>query len=211
MKTKELDPEKLRKREETLKAGKVHGTAEPLTRRNRHSSIVGDAASQLRATLPDENLLRLVWLQATGSDHDLQWRLFERSLYGLENITSFFDDKPMYSCFHFHESHFFRDRHVIDGAIICFANVKSGEVQAKLCLNVYSERCDELKFSKLGRQFENGVCDPRELDKAGEAYWADCEVERSDKAAVLAYLSTKYDRPNLTDFQLGVLSGEVRM
>jgi hypothetical protein len=208
VKTKESSTENLRRRDEALQAGLIHKTNQPLKRLNRYSSIVHSAANQLRATLPDESLLRLVWLQAVGLDHHIQCELFESSLYGKEFVTSFFDKDGLYPCFHFYESDFFRDRDVLDGAVICEAI--GAEFSARLCLNMYSERYEQVQSSKLGRHFGSGVCDPRELEKLGRAYWADCDIDRDDKEAVLAYLSQKYDRPNLTDFQLGALGGEVR-
>ena len=121
---------------------------------------------------------------------------FRGSLYGLVDVLDM-ENKNTRTCYYFGFSEFFRYRDVLDGAILT-----AGYNLLQLCINNLSPRANEFRKSPLVEVFSEGVLDPTQLEKQNKAYIADCDVDRCDKAQVLAYLQSKYQKGWLIDINL---------
>ncbi len=137
---------------------------------------------------------RLLWLHARHPYESLQLMQFEATLYGTVDLLDLAETPLARPCFFFTYSEFFRFREVLDGAFVASDN------QGVFCLNSFSPRFEKLKNSQLCRAFR-GIRDPIDLERTGEAYVADCDVSRKDRAAVLEYVKVKYARPRLIPFE----------
>jgi hypothetical protein len=198
IKTKEDDPQELADRLEVLRRGQIADSATPFIPQNTISRIIKKAAEQLLAYPDETNAFRLVWLLALGSDANGQYEQFRSTLYGLTNVVGP-DNPTLIPCYYLHHSGFFRWRNSLDGAVIATPE------GAELCLNTFSPRYEEFKYSEVGRMFGTSVVDPLELERKGKTYLADCEIDRNDENAVLSYAARKYNRPALMTFNMGSL------
>lgn len=199
LKTKFPSTEELEKRKHQLYSGEIHNIHELVIGKNTLSGIIKKAKDQLES-FRDENVLRLVWLLATGHLAEPRMLQFEATLYGLEPIVS--RDCTRY-CFFFYNSDFYRFREILDGAIV------STESEAKLLLNPLSPRYAQIKSSSLPKHFGEAVVDPMELESLGKAFLVDNEVNRGDKEAVLQYLGKKYALENPMNITMTFLSGTI--
>jgi len=149
------------------------------------------------ASFREENIdFKWLWLYALGKAPDLKMRQFLATLYGVMYIGDFEKSGPSLPCFYFSFNEFYRSSEIIDGAII------STRQEAKLCLNNFSTRYMALKNSVLYRKFQGGICDPERLESEGKAYIADCDLDRSNKKAVLKYIQNKYNKKKLLDIEM---------
>ncbi len=73
----------------------------------------------------------------------------------------------------------FRD--ILDTAIV------STEAEAKLLLNPLSPQYEQMKTSSLPKHLGNAVIDPIELEKEGQTFLVEGDVDRNNKEAVLRY------------------------
>lgn len=206
VKDKFPDPKKLRRRKEALFRGQVYDEHEPAGYRNVVSYVIREAADQLAAFSHEPVDFRIVWLHARGRHLEVQRDQFKATLYGsveivdLDDMAGTVTSRP---CFYFGFSEFFNLRDVLDGAFI------STDREGLFCLNALSPRYFALKGSALCGAFYPGICDPVEKEREGEAYVADCDMSRKDKAAVLRYLKGKYGRSKLLDLNMVHYSAEV--
>ena len=65
---------------------------------------------------------------------------------------------------------------------------------SQLCLNSFSHRLREMRESSLTKLYaaKGGLIDPSNLEARGEAFLADCNLNRRDESAILWYVQEKY-------------------
>ena len=170
-------------------------------RKNRLSGIIKKATNQLRG-YEETDILRIVWLLATGHLAEPRLLQFEATLYGLTTLLDWSNQRGCI-CYFFYNSDFFRYRDVLDAAIV------STETKPKLLLNPLSPRYEHMKNSSLPKHLGKAVVDPIELEKEGKAYFVDSDVDRSDEEAVLGYLRDKYKSENIRNIPMHFMSGTV--
>lgn len=195
IKEKEDDPARAEREAAIAREGGMAERYEYWGPRNTVSRIAKEAAQQLTSWPEDQRDFCVLWLHAEGRDPESQWEQFRGTLLGTTNIIEM-DQDSMKECFFFHDSAFYRWRDVLDGAIVSAAN------EAQLWVNPLSARADGLQASELARAF--GHChDPREYEERGEAYIADCEIDRKDTGAVKLYLQEKYKTAPMDHMHVG--------
>jgi hypothetical protein len=199
LKTKFPSSEEIKKRKHQLYSGEIHNIHELVIGKNTLSGIIKKAKDQLKS-FKEENVLRIVWLLATGHLAEPRMLQFEATLYGLAPIVS---SERTGDCYFFYNSDFYRFREILDGAIV------STESEAKLLLNPLSPRYAQLKSSTLPKHLGKTVVDPIELESLGKAFLVDDEVDRGDKEAVLRYLRKKYGLEDLMNLTMTYLSGTI--
>lgn len=197
LKTKFPSLEEIEERKRRLYSGAIHNVHEIILGNNTLSGIIKKAKNQLR-NYREENILRLVWLLATGHLAEPRMFQFEATLYGSTTIAS---TERALGCYFFYNSDFYRFREILDGAII------STETRAKLLLNSLSPRYEQLKNSSLPKYLGDAVVDPIELESNALAFMLDGDVDRKDKETILAYLRKKYGLQNVVDITMNYLSG----
>lgn len=197
IKTKEDDQSVLDARLECLRRRGIAEGGASFAPQNTMSGIIKYGVEKQLAQYPEhERDFCLLWLVAAGTDSEAQYQQFLGTLYGLTNVCGP-DDLSLMPCYYFRNSAFFRWPK-LDGAIVGTLG------RFKLCVNSYSPQADTLKYSSLAERFATAVTDPRDLEARGEAYVADCHIDRRDEQGVIRYLQRKYDRPALMSMDLGM-------
>ena len=168
------------------------GTAERkkfLGRTNAVSAQVRDGAEQLVTTPSTPEAFRLLALIAFGDDPETQASQFQATLYGTVDVLTPGEAGSAVAtpCFFFSFSEFFRLRH-IDAAMIMIPGA------SRLCLNSFGYCLPEMRESSLTKLYaeNDGLIDPSSLEAKGEAFLADCNLDRRDEAALLRYVQEKY-------------------
>lgn len=201
LKTKFPSSEEIEERKRILYSGAIHNVHEVIIRKNRLSGIIKKAKDQLK-NYQEENILRIVWLLATGHLAEPRMHQFESTLYGLTTVVSLSSQRT-FDCYFFYDSDFYRFREILDGAII------STESEAKLLLNPLSPRYAQLKSSSLTKHLGNAVVDPVELERQTQAFLVVGDIDRNDKEAVLRYLREKYRLEHVINITMNYLSGTI--
>lgn len=196
LKTKFPSEAEIEERKNLLVAGEIHNVHELIIRKNRLSKIIKKAKNQL-GNYKGKEILRMVWLLATGHLAEPRMLQFEATLYGLAPLVS---NERTGDCYFFYNSDFFRYRDVLDAAIV------STESEAKLLLNPLSPRYAQIKSSSLTKYLGKAVVDPIELEKNGKAFFVDSDLDRGDKEAVLRYLREKYKSDDIVNLTMNYLS-----
>ncbi len=199
IKTKEDDPSEVSQRQEALRRGEIVDIATPFVPRNTLSGILRHGVKQLRALTAERRNLSLLWLIAVGADQIGKYEQFRSTLYGLTNVIGP-DNNSRIRCYYLRDSAFFRWRADLDGAVISTLN------GAELCINSYSPRAEALARSDLAARFGTAIVSPSEEERQGQAYVADCDIDRRDEEAILRFLAEKYGRSALMTFSLGTHS-----
>jgi len=191
------DPAMTEREAVLLEQGHIVSRSESMGSRNNMSGVIQNGVNQLIEHCDDGDCFRVLWLNARGRDSELQVRQLRATLYGIAQLVDF-GSKPQDSreCYYFHESSFFTHRAVLDGAIV------ATDQHGSLCINSYSPRLRTFRESALVSTFEEGVCDPENLERASRIYVADCDHERQDGKALLDYIRRKYGRERL--YNLGI-------
>ncbi|MEA2561261.1 MAG: hypothetical protein QOH06_2765 [Acidobacteriota bacterium] len=167
---------------------------------NTIASKARDGVCQLNDYPSEERDFSLLWLHAEGEEPQSQVEQFASTLYGKANVYSIMNSKFSHECYFFHDSVFYRWRATLDGAIL------STFTTTKLCINTYSPRYTSFRASEIVRAFDQAVVDPIELERAGRAIVADCDVDRRKHVDVIRYLAVKYNEEYLQHFQMASLS-----
>lgn len=171
---------------------------QPLSRLNRISSLITGAAVQLRATPATPDTLRVLVFVAAGHDTAVQEKQFRSTLYGEVDLITHMEDHHAVArpCFYFSFSEFFRLPDV-DAALTILGS------RCQLFVNDFSHRLDTLRASRLYQTIDQAgaVIDPRKLESAGDAFIADCDTDRRDQDAILAYVKDKYALPTAIPFE----------
>jgi hypothetical protein len=204
LKTKFPSDSQVEERDRQLETTGVHVVREPAVRKNTLSGIITDAATQLAQYPLLKDSLRLVWLLSTGHLADARIHQFETTLFGSTQIIDI-TNKWSGTCYFFSNSDFFRCRDVLDAAIV------SIELEPKLLLNPLSPRYEQIKGSSLAKLLAKDLIDPIELEKLGQAFVVEGEVDRNNEEEVLLYLKTKYKSQRLEKMEMMSLSGTLRV
>jgi hypothetical protein len=199
LKTKFPSEVEMEGRKRLLVSGEIHNINELIIRKNRLSNIIKKAKNQLK-NYREEDILRIVWLLATGHLVEPRMLQFKATLYGSAYLVS---NKRTGDCFYFYNSDFFRYREVLDAAII------STELKCELLLNPLSPRYAQMKSSSLTKYLSEYVVDPIQLEKDGKAFLVDNDVNRDDKGSILRYLREKYESDDIIDIKMNYLSGTI--
>ena len=201
LKTKFPSLKEVEKRRRILDSGEIHSIHELVIGKNTLSGIIKKAGGQL-SRYYDEDVIRVVWLLATGHLAEPRMLQFEATLYGSAPIVS---SQGASDSYFFYNSDFYRYREMIDGAIV------STESDAKLLLNPLSPRYAQLKTSSLPKHLGKFVVDPFELESHGKAFIVDSDVDRADREAVLNYLREKYGLADMMNLTMTYLSGTLTL
>ncbi len=194
IKDKFPDPSAEQQRTQALSAGAIWTEEQGIGYENVISGVIRHGAGQLASFQKEHVDFRLIWLHARHRYESLQLLQFESTLYGTVNLLDLAGAPVALPCFFFTYSEFFRFQGVLDGAFV------ASDYQGALCVNNLSARFEKLKSSQLCRAFP-GFRDPIELERAGKAYIADCNMTRKDQTGVLEYVKAKYKRPRLIPFE----------
>lgn len=141
----------------------------------------------------------LVWLIAGQRDATiLTAKAAISRLYGIETLQGYTetDDYYLKPCYFFHESLFFKYKH-LDAVVVHSCD------DVTLCLNPHSSRYAAWKTYPFLSAFST-VIDPVAEESMGAALFADCDMDRRDTNQVVRYLRQKYQlrRPTITQFVL---------
>ena len=173
-----------------LREDRVHVGERSLVRSNVVEEEVRKALKQLVATPMADGALWLVALiSRTVYRSDVTLQQIHGTLYGLRPIM-YVDTSGRtvsWDCLYFSHSEFHRHPE-LDGAIVI------DQSAAELCLNDFGQRVERVRDSVLGRHFakKGALNDAATLESRGGFFWADCELDRNDKHAVLEYVKDKY-------------------
>jgi Holliday junction resolvase len=196
------DPDALAEERARLAAGELVPFAESAGRNKGVSEKIRYGAKQLQAHDLIGTGFRLLWLHAGGRNPEVQFEQFRATLYGMTHIVA-----PELArttrCYYFGHSEFFRLREHLAGAVI------STLTQLQLCINALFPQVSEFRKSALVETFSKGLLDPDRLEREGNAFVADCDIDRKDEAAVLMYLQAKFRRPRLMNMNLGSMGAQV--
>lgn len=202
LKEKIDDPDALANENARLAIGELVPFAESTGTNERVSEKARDGIKQLLAHDLTGIGFRLLWLHAGGRDPEVQYEQFRATLYGMTHIVA--PELPHTTrCYYFGHSEFFRCRHLLAGAVI------TTPTKLQLCINSLFIDVSAFRKSSLVETFNGGLLDPDHLERQGDAFVADCDINRNDETAVLQYLQTKYQHPRLMNMNLGSVGARV--
>jgi hypothetical protein len=206
-KTKIDDPSTLARRREALDRGELFPSHAPIKPDNGLARITRKAVKQIAATAPHvPHDFRVVWFTAAGRNHEAKRMQYIATLYGSTNIFQLGQSR-LKRCYFFRNSDFFRHREALDGAVV--AEIEGDNISARLCMNSLSPRYERFRECALRASFGTAIVDPREDERNGEAYVADCELDRTQSTGVLQFLQSKYGVENLMDMDMSLASVEI--
>jgi len=194
-----------KERTNTLDSGGIYQTNEAITRKNRLSGVISKAASQLNGGRRSTHVFSVVWLLASGYNAEQVMYQFEATLFGSTTIYDVTRNKATSDCFYFYNSDFYRHKEILDGAII------STEHNAKLLINSLSSRYNEFKKSSLPIKLSKAIVDPIGIEKNGNGYIVDGDVDRTNKEAVIKYLCNKYNSERMINVTMKYHSGTMKI
>lgn len=200
VKAKGDDPGALLERRRKLAQGELVIYGARWAPKNTISGIAKEGVRQLAEHPREEHDFSLLWLHAEGSDPESQFEQFAFTLYGKTSVHSLLNSRFSYECYFFYDSVFYRWRDILDGAIL------STSSKAQLCINTYGPRYSSFQSSEIVKAFDKGVIDPLELERAGRAIVADCDIDRNDHDKVKQYLAAKYNEKYLDHMHVGKVS-----
>lgn len=205
-KTKFDDPIRHAQRIATLAEGEVYGTTTRLVRSNRLSGLIGDSAKQLMSSSEKQHDFRLVWFTSTGDDSEARFHQFIATIYGSTNIIEM-NASHYKRCYFYRNSDFHRYANIIDGAIV--AHASEACTTLKLCLNPLSPRYEALRDSTVVEPFSTAVEDPIALERRGEVFIVDSNIDRNDENGLHTFLQLKYNTLPLMKVDMGFTSASV--
>ena len=173
--------------EKALSSGEIVQEIYSTGREKKISKVIWSACKQLVISEINTDF-KLIWLHAKGHHPDFQMYDFESTLYGHEVIVDW-GQKDGFSgfCYHYGHSDFYNYRDVLDGAVVSTLNAM------QLCLNICSPRYSLFRKSRFVEVFGEGVLDPIELERTGDALIVDSDVDRNNESDVIKYLIDKYN------------------
>lgn len=204
VKDKLPNPHKAVKREAVLSSGEMYQTQESTGRTNTISSVVKEACEQLAAYKVQTIDFRLLWFQALGIDTELQVRQIFATIYGIKLVVPVGSNLQTRACFYANYNDFYRFKDVLDAVILVEGNT------AQFCLNSFSRVRRQLLESKLAQMFVQAMVDPVTEEKAGNAFLADFDCDRSNRALFLKKLADKYGVARMCEYEFKQFSAEVR-
>lgn len=148
---------------------------------NRLSGICRKAVDQLR-TNQNQEIFRLLWLIADPNEQHLHYEQFRATMYGIRLVVC--KDSDVKEGYYIKNSEFYRWRDNLDG--VTLGNFGG------LFLNNYSPRYSQFRNTPFRYLFGSAVCDPPVIEKSGNAFYLDSDVDRGDELAVKKALESKY-------------------
>lgn len=194
VKSKEPNAELRQRRDDLLTSGQVFDDTYTLVRQPSITKTVSEAKKQLISLSQNLSYFRLVCIVGVGHNAEARLAQAEATLFGRTTVGDWStENRPMKDCYYFGFSDFYRYRTDLDGAILVDDNNESG----KLCLNNHSPRYDALRQSSMAQTLGTAVIDPPELERSGDVWIVDSDVDRSNKTVVIDYLRDKYSLGHL--------------
>lgn len=206
-KLKEDSAETRIRKEKILSAGHIFCAEGSAGFDNNISGIANAAKKQLRSSADKKHDFKIVLFCAVESNVGQKFESFRDTIYG---ATSIFDvaANAIKRCYFYRNSSFYRHQ-LFDAAII--GSLRGEYFQASICLNPYSTKYEELKKSEFIKPFKDGIEDPIELEKKGEAFIPDADIDRklnpieeinSGYNHIIQHLCEKYNKDFLLQFDL---------
>jgi len=206
VKGKEPSRKQEQRRDELLLSGKVYDESYDLLRQSGLTKIVSKGKNQLKQYKSEADYFRVICLVGTGHNAEARLLQLEATLFGRTSVGDFSTESPLKHCYYFGFSDFYKYRDILDGAILIDANSEEG----KLCINDHSPRYNKFRESSLARVFGTAVIDAPELDRKGEVFVVDSNIDRNDKNSVIDYVREKYSLGDLVmDMDMKMASAQV--
>ena len=188
-KLKSDDVQKTFEKEQTLDQGEVFVSEATLGRNETISGVIRKASHQLRDSQSEDfNVLMYV---AIGINARTKRDQIVDTIYGSTKIIEYMKPPVSKTCFFFRNSDFYRRKECLDAAIVGYY-LTNNQLEIAIYLNPYSDRYESLKDSEFLRPFGKAVIDPILLEKSGEAYIPDADIDRKNPSQVLRNLENKY-------------------
>ncbi len=203
LKIKGDDEEELTRDTAILASGQILERSVPLSPRTRLNRIIKDGHKQMLEFDPQLRCLHVLWIHCEGRDAHLLKERFRLTLFGQQKLLCM-DRQGFVEALYFHNSSFWRFRHALDGMLLTSFN--GAALSSQLCVNTVSNRVNTFRASSLFDLHRNGLFDPKAFTDDTEAFIVDSDVERTDEAAVLAFLRAKYGVEHLQTFGMGAYS-----
>ena len=201
VKTKEEDETSIGERRQTLQRGEVYGESAELKRKNTISGIIKWGVEQL-ANYGSSETFRVLWIHCGGFHSERFKHQFFTAFCGSTRLRDLEDSKFQVNGLYFRDSDFFRDRSVLDGAVI---TMELHEECKLFCLaNDHSAKYEAFRASPLAKAFPAGFYDPLAEEAAGDAIVIRGNIDRRQPHVVQAHLSQSTGRAKLynTDFNI---------
>lgn len=162
----------------------------------RMASVISRAVTQLDALARKEEGFEVLWMMMRHpAESALHLTQAIATVFGSEDVIDLGGDGQQRACYFFKESSFFKHKS-LDGMVVFGADRRT-----TLCVNRFSSRAPSFRESAIFRFFDeegasqggaSGVTDPDAIERAGDAYIADCQISRRNPDAVMAYVQQKY-------------------
>jgi len=203
LKIKGDDLEELARNSAVLASGQILERSIPLAPRNRLAAIVEDGHRQMLDFDSQLRCFHVLWIHCDGRDTHLLEERFRLTLFGQQRLVSLQREEVIHALY-FRNSSFWRFRQGLDGVFLSSCDAQ--QLAVKLCVNTVSTRGDAFRMSALYDLHRDGLCDPEALERDAGAFIVDGAIDRTDEAAVLAFLRTKYEVEHLQTFDMGAYS-----
>ncbi len=158
-----------------------------IERRNGLSSIIRNAADQLRQT-PVAADFRIIWMSCLHDDVNFQFAELEHTLYGLALLSVHESSGTVLGtahCFYYHFNEMFASPDV-DAVVL--AGIRGG----KLCVNSFGRQLESFRNSQLYKLFEQSMWDPHLMEASKQAFMIDQDINRRAPKAQWQFLKDKY-------------------
>lgn len=176
LKTKYMNQNIIDNMNKAFDQGEMYTDVVPLDFTNKQKKVIHGAKKQLETEPLYPDSCHIAWFHCEGHDASTTMELFENALYGKAYVVDWKDgtDKA-YECYYYHSNAMFSQyKDILDGAVI------SMDGSLRVLLNPYSPKYEQLKQSSLCSTFADGVQDPIEMEKVGEAIFVDEGMDRSN-------------------------------
>jgi hypothetical protein len=173
----------------TLRAGEIYERSRFFDVSNTIDSAIRDAVQQLQETLDRRKPeLRLICLLSRHRiDAEVAWQQILGVLYGKRSLlTSTNGSREHHECLYFAESAFYQHRKYFDAAVIVYP-----DDSFIFCVNDFSDNCERVQNSMLGRHFAEAFYNQHRWEQEG-FFIADCDFDRGDAQSIRRYVETKY-------------------
>ncbi len=189
LKTKYDSREFNKKRNNSLSSNGIFEHRDVLNRSNTMSRIIKDGYKQLKERKVKERADECyLFLLASEPFAYNKFEQFYSTVYGLKFIICLGESAPPpRNCFYYSFNDFYRFRDIIDGAII------SDGKKLKFCINTFSPRYKYVNENTFINSFNPGIVDPMHMEKNGEAFVLDSDIDRRNIDELNVFLEKKYD------------------
>lgn len=198
----------LAEKEEALSGGELFVAEDSLGRDETISKIIANASRQIRESSGHHNhKYKLIFMFCFDINTKTKFEKIIDTLYGRTQIIEINKPNPKSKpCYFFRHADLYRRKDYIDAVIVGYESA-DGSRNFLLCLNNYSDKYRELRFSALAKKFSNALIDPIEEEKNNSAYIPDANIERSKQSCLfnfqnpmLHHLKEKYKTEILISF-----------